>query len=73
MLHILEAFVFTVQAVLTLTLSTPPNHTQVMNQQGFSVIGVFICSMRAIRCRYDPYIQTRQRVEQLRRLGHRYT
>lgn len=26
--------------------------------------------MRAIRCRYDPYIQTRQRVEQLRRLGH---
>ena len=26
--------------------------------------------MRAIRCRYDPYIQTRTRVEQLRRLGH---
>ena len=32
---------------------------------------LFMCSMRAIRCRYDPYIQTRQRVEQLRRLGHR--
>lgn len=27
-------------------------------------------SMRAIRVRYDPYLQTRNRVEQLRRLGH---
>eukprot|EP01026_Neomeris_dumetosa_P077693 TRINITY_DN8389_c1_g1_i3.p1 TRINITY_DN8389_c1_g1~~TRINITY_DN8389_c1_g1_i3.p1 ORF type:complete len:563 (-),score=68.16 TRINITY_DN8389_c1_g1_i3:309-1997(-) len=27
-------------------------------------------SMRAIRARYDPYVQARQRVEQLRRLGH---
>ena len=27
-------------------------------------------SMRAIRARYDPYVQARTRVEQLRRLGH---
>ncbi|XP_065257231.1 elongator complex protein 3 [Emys orbicularis] len=27
-------------------------------------------SMRAIRARYDPYLQTRQRVEQLKQLGH---
>ena len=27
-------------------------------------------SMRAIRARYDPYVQTRARVDQLRRLGH---
>ncbi|KAJ8960739.1 hypothetical protein NQ318_020032 [Aromia moschata] len=27
-------------------------------------------SMRAIRARYDPYVQTRQRVEQLKQLGH---
>eukprot|EP01116_Phalansterium_solitarium_P004844 TRINITY_DN1600_c0_g3_i1.p1 TRINITY_DN1600_c0_g3~~TRINITY_DN1600_c0_g3_i1.p1 ORF type:complete len:591 (+),score=162.97 TRINITY_DN1600_c0_g3_i1:115-1887(+) len=27
-------------------------------------------SMRAIRARYDPFVQTRHRVEQLRRLGH---
>eukprot|EP00163_Fabomonas_tropica_P029910 TRINITY_DN6589_c0_g1_i3.p1 TRINITY_DN6589_c0_g1~~TRINITY_DN6589_c0_g1_i3.p1 ORF type:complete len:371 (+),score=80.71 TRINITY_DN6589_c0_g1_i3:605-1717(+) len=27
-------------------------------------------SMRAIRARYDPYLQTRSRVEQLKRLGH---
>ena len=27
-------------------------------------------SMRAIRARYSPYIQTKDRVEQLRRLGH---
>ncbi len=26
--------------------------------------------MRAIRARYDPYVQTRQRVEQLKALGH---
>ena len=26
--------------------------------------------MRAIRARYDPYIQTRDRVEQLRKIGH---
>lgn len=26
--------------------------------------------MRAIRARYDPYVQARGRVEQLRRLGH---
>lgn len=28
--------------------------------------------MRAIRGRYDPYIQARSRIEQLRRLGHEY-
>uniref|UniRef100_A0A7S1GDJ4 Elongator complex protein 3 n=1 Tax=Bicosoecida sp. CB-2014 TaxID=1486930 RepID=A0A7S1GDJ4_9STRA len=27
-------------------------------------------SMRAIRARYDPYLQTRARVDQLKRLGH---
>uniref|UniRef100_A0A803VI40 Elongator complex protein 3 n=2 Tax=Ficedula albicollis TaxID=59894 RepID=A0A803VI40_FICAL len=27
-------------------------------------------SMRAIRARYDPYLQTRHRVEQLKQLGH---
>jgi elongator complex protein 3 len=27
-------------------------------------------SMRAIRARYDPYVQVRSRVDQLRRLGH---
>ena len=27
-------------------------------------------SMRAIRARYDPYVQARGRVDQLRRLGH---
>ena len=27
-------------------------------------------SMRAIRARYDPYLQARSRVDQLRRLGH---
>ncbi|XP_008149067.1 elongator complex protein 3 [Eptesicus fuscus] len=27
-------------------------------------------SMRAIRARYDPYIQTRHRIEQLKQLGH---
>ena len=27
-------------------------------------------SMRAIRARYNPYIQARARVDQLRRLGH---
>lgn len=27
-------------------------------------------SMRAIRARYNPYIQTKDRIEQLRRLGH---
>ena len=27
-------------------------------------------SMRAIRARYNPYVQARARVEQLRRLGH---
>ncbi len=26
--------------------------------------------MRAIRARYNPYLQTRARVDQLRRLGH---
>lgn len=27
-------------------------------------------SMRAIRARYNPYLQTRNRVDQLKRLGH---
>ncbi len=27
-------------------------------------------SMRAIRARYNPYVQARARVDQLRRLGH---
>lgn len=27
-------------------------------------------SMRAIRARYDPYVQTRSRIDQLRQLGH---
>ncbi|XP_045687055.1 elongator complex protein 3 [Phyllostomus hastatus] len=27
-------------------------------------------SMRAIRARYDPYLQTRHRIEQLKKLGH---
>lgn len=27
-------------------------------------------SMRAIRARYDPYLQTRHRIEQLKQLGH---
>ena len=27
-------------------------------------------SMRAIRARYDPYVQARRRIDQLRRLGH---
>jgi elongator complex protein 3 len=27
-------------------------------------------SMRAIRSRYNPYVQTRNRLEQLKRLGH---
>ena len=27
-------------------------------------------SMRAIRARYNPYVQARSRVDQLRRLGH---
>lgn len=27
-------------------------------------------SMRAIRARYNPYVQARARVEQLKRLGH---
>ena len=27
-------------------------------------------SMRAIRARYDPFLQTRHRVEQLKQLGH---
>lgn len=27
-------------------------------------------SMRAIRARYDPYLQTKHRVEQLKQLGH---
>jgi len=26
--------------------------------------------MRAIRARYNPYLQTRDRVEQLKRMGH---
>ena len=26
--------------------------------------------MRAIRARYNPYIQTRDRVEQLKKIGH---
>lgn len=26
--------------------------------------------MRAIRARYNPYVQTRHRVEQLQQLGH---
>jgi len=26
--------------------------------------------MRAIRARYNPYLQTKDRVEQLKRLGH---
>ena len=27
-------------------------------------------SMRAIRARYNPYLQTKDRIEQLKRLGH---
>jgi histone acetyltransferase (RNA polymerase elongator complex component) len=27
-------------------------------------------SMRAIRARYNPYLQTRHRIDQLKRLGH---
>ena len=27
-------------------------------------------SMRAIRARYNPYIQTKDRIEQLKKLGH---
>ncbi len=27
-------------------------------------------SMRAIRARYNPYLQTRNRIDQLKRLGH---
>jgi elongator complex protein 3 len=27
-------------------------------------------SMRAIRARYNPYLQTRNRIDQLNRLGH---
>jgi elongator complex protein 3 len=26
--------------------------------------------MRAIRARYNPYLQTKDRIEQLKRLGH---
>uniref|UniRef100_A0A8C3E8W3 Elongator complex protein 3 n=1 Tax=Corvus moneduloides TaxID=1196302 RepID=A0A8C3E8W3_CORMO len=42
-----------------------------------SQVGIYNCaesllptSMRAIRARYDPYLQTRHRVEQLKQLGH---
>lgn len=35
-----------------------------------SYTGFEPASMRAIRARYDPYIQTKGRIEQLQRLGH---
>ena len=35
-----------------------------------SYTGYELTSMRAIRARYNPYLQTRHRVEQLKQLGH---
>lgn len=71
MLHTQEVFACIVLVVQTLILSIPRSPIQVMNRLGLSVFFSLLGSMRAIRCRYDPYIQTRTRVEQLRRLGHR--
>lgn len=70
MLHIREVSVSIVQEAQIPILNTQPNLIQAMSQQGQIVSINSLCSMRAIRCRYDPYIQTRTRVDQLKRLGH---
>ena len=70
MLRTQEVFVSTVPVGQTLILSILRSPIQAMSRLGFPVFSLR-GSMRAIRCRYDPYIQTRTRVEQLRRLGHR--
>ncbi len=40
-------------------------HVHVLSWAGYEPT-----SMRAIRARYNPYVQARARVDQLRRLGH---
>ena len=75
MLPTLEVCVSTVPEDPIPISNIPLNHTRVMSQRGMcSRYWMYdfplISSMRAIRCRYDPYIQTRTRVDQLKRLGH---
>lgn len=48
-----------------LPLPCPPFACAVQSYTGYEPT-----SMRAIRARYDPYVQARSRVDQLRKLGH---
>jgi histone acetyltransferase (RNA polymerase elongator complex component) len=62
----------------TVTLSTLPSRTLCVHHlpyvraelTPFHTQGYEPTSMRAIRARYDPYEQSKGRVEQLRSLGH---
>ncbi|TRY99833.1 hypothetical protein DNTS_014888 [Danionella cerebrum] len=59
------------QGARTPILSIPRSHTQDMSfYNGLYILLAQPTSMRAIRARYDPYLQTRHRVEQLKQLGH---
>lgn len=70
MLRTREACVCTVREVPIPISSTRRSRIRAMSRQGTCVcLGVRV-SMRAIRCRYDPFIQVRTRVEQLKHLGH---
>jgi hypothetical protein len=68
----------TALGVPTRILSTRHSHTPDMRWvatacgewRSFELIHLQPTSMRAIRARYDPYEQTRGRVDQLRGLGH---
>lgn len=47
------------------------NHkTKIKQYSTQSYTGYEPTSMRAIRARYNPYLQTRGRIDQLKRLGH---
>ena len=73
-LILLEIFACIVQVGRILILNIQRNHTLAMNQYSlkmFSIIFIhFYTSMRAIRARYDPYLQAIGRIQQLKQLGH---
>jgi len=60
----------TLYALLSFYVSLSKKLPQANVELGWSVQGYEPTSMRAIRARYDPYEQSKGRVEQLRSLGH---
>lgn len=64
------SFILVLAIDLTTTRYCPGGPDSDFDYSTQSYTGYEPTSMRAIRARYDPYEQTRGRVEQLKSLGH---